>query len=123
MKYEVVLLSGMEMKRFIQRLSAEESSSDFSDWVEDAPDDYVDFVVGEWKKGNPNSADITMTTLSHNVKPVLMIVFSQSRVLMVLIGLEPGLSHMRMNKSALFAGIQSPMSDGKSFMHISTKTQ
>jgi hypothetical protein len=27
-------------------------------WVEDAPGDFVDTVVEEWKKGNPNNCDI-----------------------------------------------------------------
>ena len=36
----------------------EESTSDFADWVEDAPDQYVDTVIDEWKKGNPPSEDI-----------------------------------------------------------------
>ena len=35
-----------------------EATSDFSGWVEDAPDICVDHVVAEWKKGNPNSEDI-----------------------------------------------------------------
>jgi hypothetical protein len=34
------------------------SSSDFSAWVEDAPGEYVDTVIKEWKKGNPSSEDI-----------------------------------------------------------------
>ena len=37
---------------------AEESSSDFADWVEDAPGEYVDTVFEEWRKGNPSSEDI-----------------------------------------------------------------
>jgi hypothetical protein len=36
----------------------EESCSDFKDWVTDAPGEYVDTVVEEWKKGNPNDKDI-----------------------------------------------------------------
>jgi hypothetical protein len=36
----------------------EESSSDFAGWVEDAPGEYVDTVVKEWKKGNPGNGDI-----------------------------------------------------------------
>ena len=36
----------------------EGSSSDFSGWVEDAPGEYVDTVIEEWKKGNPSSEDI-----------------------------------------------------------------
>jgi hypothetical protein len=35
-----------------------ESSSDFADWVEDAPGEYVDTVIEEWKKGNPPDEDI-----------------------------------------------------------------
>jgi hypothetical protein len=34
------------------------SFSDFAGWVEDAPGEYVDTVVEEWKKGNPSSEDI-----------------------------------------------------------------
>jgi hypothetical protein len=40
----------------------EESISDFKDWVTDAPGDYVDTVVEEWKKGNPDDADIAEIT-------------------------------------------------------------
>jgi hypothetical protein len=36
----------------------EESSSDFSDWVEDAPGEYIDSVIEEWKKGKPSEEDI-----------------------------------------------------------------
>jgi hypothetical protein len=36
----------------------EESTSDFSGWVEDAPGEYVDTVIEEWKKGNPTSEDV-----------------------------------------------------------------
>ena len=36
----------------------EDSTSDFADWVEDAPDQYVETVIDEWKKGNPSSEDI-----------------------------------------------------------------
>ncbi|MDR1204118.1 MAG: hypothetical protein LBL26_01355 [Peptococcaceae bacterium] len=36
----------------------EESSSDLKDWVPDAPGEYVDTVVEEWKKGNPDDADV-----------------------------------------------------------------
>jgi hypothetical protein len=35
-----------------------ESTSDFAGWVEDAPGEYVDTVIDEWKKGNPTSEDI-----------------------------------------------------------------
>ena len=34
------------------------SSSDLADWLEDAPGEYVDTVVDEWKKGKPTSEDI-----------------------------------------------------------------
>jgi len=34
------------------------SISDFKDWVTDAPGEYVDTVVEEWRKGNPNDKDI-----------------------------------------------------------------
>jgi hypothetical protein len=34
------------------------SSSDLSDWLEDAPGEYIDTVVNEWKKGKPSSEDI-----------------------------------------------------------------
>jgi hypothetical protein len=36
----------------------EESISDFAGWVEDAPGEYVDTVIEEWKKGNPANEDI-----------------------------------------------------------------
>jgi hypothetical protein len=36
----------------------EESNSDFKDWVEDAPGEYVASVIKEWKKGNPDNEDI-----------------------------------------------------------------
>lgn len=36
----------------------EESHSDFKDLVEDEPGEYIDTVVKEWKKGNPNVDDI-----------------------------------------------------------------
>lgn len=35
-----------------------ESYSDLTDWVQDAPGEYIDTVVEEWKKGNPSSDDI-----------------------------------------------------------------
>jgi hypothetical protein len=35
-----------------------ESNSDFTDWVEDAPDEYITTVLEEWKKGDPSSDDI-----------------------------------------------------------------
>ena len=37
----------------------EDSTSDFADWLEDAPDQCVDTVIDEWKKGNPPKKDIT----------------------------------------------------------------
>ena len=40
----------------------EDSISEFSDWVTDAPDEYIDIVVEEWKKGNPPSEDIDEVT-------------------------------------------------------------
>jgi len=36
----------------------ESSSSDISDWLDDAPGEYIDTVIEEWKKGNPNDDDI-----------------------------------------------------------------
>ena len=36
----------------------EESISDLKDWVEDAPGEYVETVVEEWKKGNPDDDEI-----------------------------------------------------------------
>ena len=36
----------------------EESSSDFAGWVEDAPGEYIETVVEEWKKSNPSEEDI-----------------------------------------------------------------
>jgi len=35
-----------------------DASSDFKGWVTDAPGEYVDTVVEEWKKGNPDDNDI-----------------------------------------------------------------
>jgi hydrogenase maturation factor len=40
------------------KMYEEGSSSDLADWVADAPSEYVDTVVEEWKKGNPASEDI-----------------------------------------------------------------
>jgi len=37
----------------------EESRSDFSEWVTDAPGEYIYTVVGEWKKGNPSNEYIS----------------------------------------------------------------
>jgi hypothetical protein len=34
------------------------SCSDLSDWLQDAPGEYIDTVIDEWKKGNPSSDDI-----------------------------------------------------------------
>jgi len=36
----------------------EEPASDFAGWVEDAPGEFVDSVIEEWKKGDPASGDI-----------------------------------------------------------------
>jgi hypothetical protein len=36
----------------------EGASSDLSDWLTDAPGEYIDTVVEEWKKGNPDNDDI-----------------------------------------------------------------
>jgi hypothetical protein len=36
----------------------QESCSDLKDWVTDAPGEYIDTVVEEWKKGNPSNEDI-----------------------------------------------------------------
>ena len=33
------------------------SCSDLSDWLQDAPGEYIDAVIDEWKKGNPNNED------------------------------------------------------------------
>jgi hypothetical protein len=41
---------------------AEESVSDFAEWVIDAPGEYIYTVVEEWKKGNPSSEDIVEVT-------------------------------------------------------------
>jgi hypothetical protein len=35
-----------------------ESSSIFYDWVQDAPGEYVDTVIDEWRKGKPTDEDI-----------------------------------------------------------------
>jgi len=37
----------------------ESSCSDLSDWLQDAPGEYIDSVIGEWKKGSPGNEDIT----------------------------------------------------------------
>jgi len=34
------------------------SCSDFYDWVQDAPGEYIDTVIDEWKKGKPADEDI-----------------------------------------------------------------
>ena len=34
------------------------SESDFKNWATDAPIEYIDRVLDEWKKGNPDSTDI-----------------------------------------------------------------
>jgi hypothetical protein len=39
-----------------------ESSSDIKDWVTDAPGEYIDTIVKEWKKGNPDDAEIAEVT-------------------------------------------------------------
>ena len=36
----------------------EESCSDIKDWMTDAPGEYIDTVIEEWKKGSPNDDDI-----------------------------------------------------------------
>jgi hypothetical protein len=36
----------------------EEATTDFAGWAEDAPEEYVDAVVKEWKKGKPGKKDI-----------------------------------------------------------------
>ena len=36
----------------------ESSFSDLSDWLQDAPGEYIDTVVDEWKKGNPSDEDV-----------------------------------------------------------------
>jgi len=41
------------------RRYGEDSMSDFSQWVTDAPGEYIDTVVEEWKKGDPSSEDIS----------------------------------------------------------------
>ena len=35
-----------------------ESKSDFYDWVQDAPGEYIDRVIDEWKKGKPDDNDV-----------------------------------------------------------------
>lgn len=35
-----------------------DSNSDFKDWVIDAPSEFIETVVDEWKKGNPTDDDI-----------------------------------------------------------------
>jgi len=40
------------------RAYEEGSRSEFADWVTDAPGEYIDTVVEEWKKGDPSGADI-----------------------------------------------------------------
>ena len=39
-------------------LYREKSASALSDWLEDAPGEYIDTVIEEWKKGNPSEDDI-----------------------------------------------------------------
>ena len=34
------------------------SRSDLSEWLQDAPGEYIDAVFYEWKKGGPNNDDI-----------------------------------------------------------------
>ena len=36
----------------------ESSVSDLSDWLQDAPGEYIDAVVDDWKKGNPSDEDV-----------------------------------------------------------------
>ena len=36
----------------------EDATTDFAGWAEDAPSEYVDAVVKEWKKGKPGKKDI-----------------------------------------------------------------
>ena len=39
-------------------LYEEISRSDLKDWLTDAPGDYIDAIIEEWKKGNPDNDDI-----------------------------------------------------------------
>ena len=34
------------------------ASSELSDWLPDAPGEYIETVVDEWKKGNPSDDDV-----------------------------------------------------------------
>ena len=40
------------------RMYEKEASSEFSDWVKDAPSQYIDVVLKEFKKGNPSDEDL-----------------------------------------------------------------
>jgi len=33
--------------------------SEFKNWATDAPVEYIDRILNDWKKGNPDSTDIT----------------------------------------------------------------
>jgi len=49
--YCIGIIKGLQMY-------GEGSCSDLSDWLQDAPGEYIDTVIDEWKKGNPGSDDI-----------------------------------------------------------------
>jgi len=40
-----------------------ESYSEFKDWATDAPFEYIDRIIDEWKKGNPDESDVAELTL------------------------------------------------------------
>ena len=41
-----------------ERTQDEDSCSDFKDWAQDAPYEFVSTAVDEWRKGNPSDDDI-----------------------------------------------------------------
>ena len=49
--YCIGIIKGLQMY-------GESPVSDLSGWLQDAPGEYIDTVVDEWKKGNPSDADV-----------------------------------------------------------------
>jgi len=49
--YCIGIIKGLQMYK-------EESLSDLSDWLQDAPGDYIDTVLDEWKKNSPCDSDV-----------------------------------------------------------------
>ena len=46
----------------------EESSSDIKDWMVDAPGEYIERVVDEWRKGSPDSSDADIAEVMRAAK-------------------------------------------------------